>query len=262
MNTLFGFILTRHVNSRETNKYWNRSVKILNRYYPETKIVIIDDNSNSDFLESFQQYKNLTIIQSEFPKRGELLPFYYYHKYKFFPKAIILHDSVFFHKKIHFEKLSKMKVFPFWHFEADNENTHNILRISSYLKNSAIIDKIVNKSELILGMPQYKWYGCFGCMCYIDYKFLYYIQLKYDIFNMLNAIKCRSDRCSLERIMGIIFYNEFTELIVLYKTKSLLGNIFNYQSTHTFGSYTYSEYEKDMYNKNIKNPIIKVWTGR
>ena len=78
----YGFIITRHVNSVTTNKYWNQSVKLIRNIYPLRKIVIIDDNSDQEFVKTDFDYQNLTIIQSEFPKRGELLPYYYYLKYK------------------------------------------------------------------------------------------------------------------------------------------------------------------------------------
>jgi hypothetical protein len=71
----FGFIITRHVNSEQTNKYWNQAVKLIRRLYPLRQIVIIDDNSDPDFVKADFDYKNLTIIQSEHHKRGELLPF-------------------------------------------------------------------------------------------------------------------------------------------------------------------------------------------
>ena len=48
----FGFIITRHVTSKTTNNYWNHSVKLLRTLYPLKKIVIIDDNSNQEFVKS------------------------------------------------------------------------------------------------------------------------------------------------------------------------------------------------------------------
>ena len=49
-NNKFGFIITRHVNSVKTNNYWNNCVKLLRSLYPSKKIVIIDDNSNYDYV--------------------------------------------------------------------------------------------------------------------------------------------------------------------------------------------------------------------
>ena len=54
----FGFIITRHVNSEQTNKYWNQNVKLLRKFYPYKKIIIIDDNSNQDFIKADFDYKN------------------------------------------------------------------------------------------------------------------------------------------------------------------------------------------------------------
>ena len=58
----YGFIITRHVNSETTNKYWNQSVKLIRSFYPLRKIVIIDDNSDQNFIKADFDYKNLTII--------------------------------------------------------------------------------------------------------------------------------------------------------------------------------------------------------
>ena len=58
--------MTRHVNSVKTNKYWNNSIRCIRRFYPQKKIIIIDDNSNPEFLKAEYEYINLEIIQSEF----------------------------------------------------------------------------------------------------------------------------------------------------------------------------------------------------
>jgi len=136
--TSFGFIITRHVNSEKTNKYWNHSVKLLRILYPYVKIVIIDDNSDQQYIKSQFNYKNIQIIQSEFHGRGELLPYYYYIKNKFFDNAIIMHDSVFIHNRINFDLLKNMKVLPLWFFYPDKENLNNTLNITNNLKNSQI----------------------------------------------------------------------------------------------------------------------------
>ena len=78
----YGFIITRHINSEKTNKYWNQCVKLIRTFYPFKQIIVIDDNSDQIFVRADHPYKNLTIIQSEYPGRGELLPYIYYLKYK------------------------------------------------------------------------------------------------------------------------------------------------------------------------------------
>lgn len=252
----FGFIITRHINSENTNIYWNQSLKLLRTFYPTTPIVIIDDNSNEQFIKPYADYENIKIIKSEFPGRGELLPYYYFIKNKFFENAIILHDSVFFHKRINFEILNGKNVLPIWHFNADKENTKQTLFISSYLNNSINIQKKLSLNENVIGMPQIKWYGCFGSQCYINHTFLLNLETKYSITKLVNIIKDRAARCCLERILGCLFY---TENPLLFKSKSLLGDIMLYQK---WSDYTYEKYIKNLQDGFVPKPIVKVWTGR
>lgn len=253
----FGFIITRHVNSKKTNRYWNHNVKLLRTLYPLIKIVIIDDNSNYDFVKQEFDYKNLVIVQSEFPGRGELLPYYYYLKHKFFENALIIHDSVFLHKRINYEKLNGINVIPLWFFYSDTENIENTQRITSYLKNSYIINNKITKNDNIniLGMKMNEWFGCFGVQSYINLSFLERIQDKYNIMNLINAVKCRADRCCLERIFGAIFFTEYPNLSL---KKSLFGNIMTYQQW----GYSFDNYMTDLKKGTIPRHVIKVWTGR
>lgn len=254
----FGFIITRHVNSENTNRYWNHSIKLLRFFYPTKKIVIIDDNSDTNFLKADHDYSNVEIIQSEFPGRGELLPYYYFIKNKFFENAIIIHDSVFFHKRINFEVLNGTAVLPLWYFDSDNENESNTVKLIENLKNKALIqDKlkynIVNTFSI---MSDKRWSGCFGCQSYINHNFLLKIENKYNISELTKVILNRDDRCCLERIMGCIFCTEYP---ITNTTKSILGNILNYPLT---GKYNYNTYETDLKKGTIKRNVVKVWTGR
>ena len=253
--TSFGFIITRHVNSELTNKYWNHSVKLLRTLYPEVKIVIIDDNSRQEFVNAEHDYPNVEIIQSEFPGRGELLPYYYYIKNKFFDNAVIIHDSVFFHIKINFSKLEHFNVLPLWHFNKHIENQIDTIKIGSKLKNYYIIKDKLIKNEIRLGMKDDIWHGCFGCQSFINHNFLLNLESKYSLTNLISVVLCRSDRCCLERIMGILFFTENPKII---HQKSIFGEIQKYLRW----GYSYNEYTTDLKKGTILKPVVKVWTGR
>ena len=45
-----GFIILRHVNIELTNYYWNYSYDCIRKYYPNNLIMIIDDNSNYEYV--------------------------------------------------------------------------------------------------------------------------------------------------------------------------------------------------------------------
>ena len=250
----YGFIITRHVISEQTNKYWNDCVFQIRKYYPLKEIIVVDDNSNLEFVKDFHHLDNIRFIKSEFNGAGELLPYYYLHTLRPFPAAVILHDSVFFHTRIKFEILKNMPVMPLWHFNY-NENIGRTLGILSHLKNSRMIRRKLRQDTVqTLGfLRSDRWYGCFGVQCYISLSFLDTIVSKYNLMSMIHHIKTRSDRCCLERIMGIIFSNEFPYLTT---TPSLLGDIWKYEKW----GITYDEYKHS--NLHRTKPIVKVWTGR
>ena len=260
-NISYGFIITRNVIDNKTNRYWNTCVTRLRYYYPYTKIVIIDDNSKPEFLESFQNYSNIEIIESEYKGRGELLPYYYFYTHKWFSHAVIIHDSVFFHKRVAFEKLINYPVMPLWHFKPDKDNVPNLIRIASKLtNNSNVINKINFKDDMVSlfefeNRARHGWNGCFGVQSFISHNFISLLQKKYNVFNMLDAITCRADRCGLERVISILFFEEYKNL---EKIHSLFGDIFKYQK---FG-YSYENYLVDLKKGIVPRYVVKVWTGR
>jgi hypothetical protein len=252
----YGFIITRHVKCEKTNRYWNQCLKLLKTLYPDKKIVIIDDNSNKTFIKADFDYNDVEIVESEFPGSGEILPYYYYSKNKYFENAVILHDSVFFHKRIPFEILNKFNVLPLWYFNSDKENIKNTLKITEILKDIHGIEKKLTLNDNILGMPHVKWYGCFGSQSYINHSFLLKINNKYNITSLVHKIKNRPDRCCLERIMGCIF---FTEDPQLFKTRAIFGDIMLYQK---WCGYSFDKYIDDLKKGTLPKSVVKVWTGR
>ena len=239
---MFGFIILRHVNSPKTNLYWNHCVQCIQRHYPFVKIVIIDDNSNPIFLKSECNTSEIIIVGSEFKARGEILPYYYLLKYKWFDNAVIIHDSVFINKRIHFEAFLGQPVVPLWSFDANNEHMPTVKRLAAQLTNNNHIVNILSDT----GLPsmQKKWTGCFGGMCFINTEYLLFINSKYKLADLVHHIKCRDDRCALERILGIIFSSK----------SSIFGDIFKYG----IWGLTYDEYM----SRKVAKPVVKVFTGR
>jgi hypothetical protein len=187
-----------------------------------------------------------------------LLPYIYYLRYKWFPNAVIIHDSLFIHRRISFEKFN-IPVIPLWHHKYDKENISNILRLASSLSNNRVlIKKLLQKEELVtsLGFSDEKFNLCFGGQCYIKLSFLERLQNKYNITNLVNVVHSRTDRCSLERILGLLFCQEYPKLLF---TASLFGDIM--RQPRAF-AYNFNDYNNDLKQKRVINPFVKVWTGR
>ena len=74
-----GFILSRYVISKKTNNYWKECINQIRKFYPLNEIIIIDDNSNYEMIDTENvDLTNCRVMQGEFPQRGELLPYYYF----------------------------------------------------------------------------------------------------------------------------------------------------------------------------------------
>ncbi len=242
--TTFGFIILRHVNNELTNKYWRRCYHSIRQFYPDNNILIIDDNSNYDFVTNEQLY-NTKIIQSEFNKRGELLPYYYYLQHKLSDVVVILHDSVFIQQHINFDKnIDKYKFL--WTFGHMYDHEHEEIPMLRVFNDDSLIDFYRNKDQ---------WLGCFGAMTVITHDFLVYINSKYNLSKLLEVVNSRPDRSCFERVIAVLFQKEHKS-----DHLTLLGDIFDYYSCKGLRSFKPVDLEKiDMYNTL---PLLKIWTGR
>jgi hypothetical protein len=228
-----GFIILRHVNSSETNKYWIESYESVRKYYPECHILIIDDNSNREYLTNIKLYRT-TIVYGEYPGRGELLPYYYYLKYKLFDTAVIIHDSVFINSHIDFN-VDKYKIM--WDFQHNWDQPEDETKMIKLFEDEELLKFYEDKSL---------WRGCFGGMSIITHDFLTSLNKKYDLSKLLDVVLTRYNRMSFERVIGCLLQKH-------YKLQLLYGDILQYTPWNI-------SYE----NRYMVNylPIIKVWTGR
>ena len=233
MSKQIGFIILRHVNNELTNKYWIKCVNSIRQYYPENDILIIDDNSNYQYITEETFYKT-TVINSEYHKRGELLPFYYYLHNKLFDIAVIIHDSVIVNKYI---DMSVEKYKFLWEFEHHWDQIEDETRMINIF-NDVELNKFYENKDL--------WKGCFGGMTIITHDYLTYINNKYDFSKLLDYVLNRHNRCSFERVLACLLQKEGNKQI-------LLGNIHNYCNW----GIKFNEIDKYKYLS-----LIKYWTGR
>ena len=229
----FGFIILRHVNSVSTDQYWKHCYESIRKYYPDNWIIIIDDNSNLEYITNHILH-NTTVIISEFPGRGEVLPYYYYLHYKLFDIAIILHDSVFVNAQIDFS-IDKYKLI--WDFEHHWDQIEDETRLINVFNDPELLIFYKDKSL---------WKGCFGGMVIIRHDFLQEMNNTYAISKLLDHVLNRYNRCSFERVISCLLQK-------MYPKTTLCGNIHSYMPWGT------RIQDKDNFSHL---PLIKVWTGR
>ena len=244
----WGFVICRHVHHPQVNQYWRECVRTIRRFHPTKKIVIIDDYSHPEYLDKAQEQQllaadpHLTVIPSEYKGVGELLGYYYFHKHRWFEKAVILHDSVFLNSSLQKKVQGVHDVAFLWSFRErmydDNE------AIDRYLK------CFPHHETLVAQKNSGQWVGCFGVMTVIRHGFLDRLVQKHQLFEtLLPRIHCREHRMAVERVLSILIHAQQPQV------DSLFGDIHDYC---TWG-HSYQDY-KD--KKLDALPLIKVWTGR
>ena len=172
-----GFILLRNVVDEQTGEYWKLSYNCIRKFYPNNYIIIIDDNSDYDYIDlDFQKNKlyNTHVIRSEYPKRGEILPYYYYLENRLFNKAFIIHDSVFINSFLDTE-INDYRFILEFKCET-NEYEKEELQMINALNNNLELHQIYKNRHL--------WKGCFGAMTIISYTYLEGINKKYNLFKI------------------------------------------------------------------------------
>uniref|UniRef100_A0A6C0DJ03 Glycosyltransferase 2-like domain-containing protein n=1 Tax=viral metagenome TaxID=1070528 RepID=A0A6C0DJ03_9ZZZZ len=239
MDCDLGFIILRHVNSEETNKFWQHCYDCIRKFYSENSIIIIDDNSDSTFLTNNKILYKTDIIKSEFHRRGELLPYYYYLKNKFFNTACIIHDSVFIQKYI---DMSIDKYKTIWEFGHEWDVDELEIGMLKVFEDDELIEFYKDKSL---------WNGCFGGMSIISHDYLSYVNDKYDFTKLLNVINTRDDRKCFERIIACLLHKNYK------KNKSLMGSI--YLLLPEGYSFCLKFKDKELF-KDL--PMLKIWNGR
>lgn len=238
------FIITRHVISEETNKYWNECYRCIRKFYPDNMIMIIDDESDYTFVKFENNMKNIMIVQSEFPHAAEILGYYYFYRYRLADKAVILHDSVFFQEYVDLESHNDIKYL--WHF---------VKHSSDDVKQEVnLIETLDNHTELLsFYYKKHLWHGCFGSQSVIALSFLDHLQDKYKIFRIIPLVKDRIIRYALERVLACIFTFEHR---TLFDNPSICGNIYDWINW----GFTFQRYEE--FHRSHYRSIVKVWTCR
>jgi hypothetical protein len=229
-----GFIVLRHMTNATTALYWKECVERIRTFHPGAPILLIDDNSNPAFVRT-EDEEGLQVVQSEYPGRGELLPYIYYLTTPFCETVCILHDSVFMNAPldVHASTYKMLWSFEHWYDLPADER--------------AMLSSLKNAEELLSFYDEsHRWKGCFGSMTILRHSFLTQIDARHDIRRLLENVKSRADRSLFERVIAC--------LLQYYDAQpSVFGDIFAYCpwgiSFEQRGAYSHL-------------PLTKVWSAR
>jgi hypothetical protein len=243
------FVILRHIRTTRDNDLWISSYNSIRKFYTN-KIIIIDDNSSINTVDG--KLSNTEIIKSEFNGAGEILPYYYFLKYKWADRMIFLHDSMFLNRSFRDTELEGDIKFH-WYFDANNSDYRKITNFVSMLTNNVELQAFTTD-------PDTKWYGCFGATTICDLATIQYIEEEYKLFSVLTlAIRTRKDREAFERVLGIILYYEG---IFDNENCSNYGNILKYPDAFESENNNMETAQHILRQRGYDTAIVKVWRGR
>lgn len=243
-----GFIILRYVCDPSTDVYWKECYDSIRKLYPIEPILIVDDNSSPEYLTE-KQLENTTIVHSEFPKRGELLPYLYYLQYPIADVVMMLHDSMFISKYIDFSTTNTYV--PLWDFDHRWDQPNDEFEMIQ-LYNTNVLTRFYRVKQL--------WNGCFGGMTVIRHDFLRFVNAQYDLTKLCKLVVNRYNRQSFERVIGCILqfsqykHQNLTEVGPENKQKPVFGDI------HKYCKWNSVHFENRLQYTHL--PMIKIWTGR
>ena len=242
------FIILRNIRNVRDNDLWISSYNSIRKFY-KNRIIIIDDNSTINTVDG--KLINTEVIRSEINGAGEILPYYYFLRYKWADRMIFLHDSMFLNRPFKDNELEGTKFH--WHFTSNG--------FDDYRKITNYISLFKNNKELIAftADPDTKWNGCFGGASIIDLTTVEYLEEEYGMFTSLTlTIKTRKDRETFERVLGIVLYYEG-----IFNDKcSNFGDIIKYPGAFDSQNNNMETASYILGQKRYDTAIMKVWRGR
>jgi hypothetical protein len=250
----FGIVITRHVNSDASDRVWKKCLAQVVKFYPTEPVVIIDDCSNYEFINTENvDMTNVRVIQSKIKRAGEMLPYYYFYKLHWFKRMLFIHDSVFIENRIFDRHIIKAKTL--WHF-INQQNTifgenETVIELLPHLNHKQELEQLFRSVD--------SWRGTYGVMCIIDYDYLTHIMEKYNLENMIPHMDSRVKRMACERIFGLLLSHDRPEFI---QNPSVFGEYIHSFNNRLSFQYNYEAYMEDVSSGNMRAPINKLFFGR
>jgi len=247
----FSIFITTHITNEIHNISLNLCIQNLRLHYYNTKIYIINDNSNSNLINIKEDHNKdlITIINSEIKGSGEFLFLYYYNKLETSKKALFIHDSMFLISPINHDLIT---------------NLNNIKFLLSFNKKY----KIKEQEKFIYKLNQGSninindnWVGCFGGSCIITLDYLKELQQTYDILSLIPFITCRSEREIYERILGSVVCYDLLKKEIDINEISIYGDLDEYFEKYpSFPFHSFKYYLNG--NREDMPPLLKLNFGR
>lgn len=220
--------------------------------------MIVDDYSDPELVSEGVELTNAVIIQSKLaPGRGEILPYYYFQKFKPFHKAVLLNDGMFVLKpEPLLSAVNECRNVRFlWHFEKDHNEEYN--KTTFLISKALRLNVRVRLEKLRSNVTQ--WVGCFAGASIMTWDFLNAIDSEYGFLHTVAYLDTRERRMGFERLVSLIALDSLGAGVNL-SSMSVYGDIYSHRRAF---KYNMSDYDRDREAGILSNcSAVKIWNGR
>lgn len=215
-----GFIIPSFCRTEQHLDVLKYCIKSIRKFYPNNKIIIINDFSLIDISIPFINDLNINIVMSTQKGAADISTYKYFYNNKLFDIAVIIQDSMFFENKV--DILDKVEnVLPLWHainhrIEWDttivprnqipdiykNEIKTHSENIITHIK-KILGDTEFTRYALNLYKQKERWSVTFGPSTIISHKFLTELQEKTNILTLFSQLKTNWQRRIAESVFSL-----------------------------------------------------------
>jgi hypothetical protein len=205
---MYGFIVAACLRTQVHKDSLSNCLNSIRQFHENIPIaVVVDYTSEQKYVTEVSIEYPTVIFETNTPNvPADMLLLYYFKLKKYFQKAILLQDSMTVISTVDMTKTHELDYL--WHFNNHRLHWHTIMEPETeFNKQNNIVthDNLVEYCISNLIKPEdfktyciqnyhnkYKWSGCFGCLCIIDYDFLCKLDNEIKSFSIQNAILDKS----------------------------------------------------------------------
>ena len=216
---MYGFIVAACLRTEVHKESLSCCLNSIKQFHENISIaVVIDYTSEQKYIiEVIKEFPTVIFEINTPAVPADMLLLYYFKLRRYFQKAILLQDSMTVISKVDITKTHDLDYL--WHFNNHRVHWHTIMEPDTEFNRQ---HKIITHDNLVeycisnLIKPEdfktyciqnyhdkYKWSGCFGCLCIIDYDFLCKLDAESSIIDLMSQMKDNRLRRAIESLFSL-----------------------------------------------------------
>jgi hypothetical protein len=216
---MYGFIVAACLREQVHKESLTCCLNSIKEFHENVSIVVVVDyTSEQQYISELIKEYPTVIFETNTPSvPADMLLLYYFKLKKYFQKAILLQDSMAVISKVDITKTHDLDYLwhfnnhrVYWHIIAEPDTEFN--RQHKIITHDNLVEYCIYNLIKSEGFKtyciqnyhdKYKWSGCFGCLCIIDYDFLCKLDAESSIIDLMSQMKDNRLRRAIESLFSL-----------------------------------------------------------